>query len=92
MDSRECDGNGPKKIYETLEPDPSTAGPVRVEATYRFEYPGSNLNTESLFVVGGRLAVVAKTNPTASTRSPRPCPAQAPIGCPPPVASTSAPG
>ena len=54
---------GPKKIYEVLEPNPFTDQTAQVAATYRVEYPGANRNTESMFAVGGRLAVVTKSDP-----------------------------
>ena len=54
---------GPKKLYEILEPDPRTETSARLATTYVFEYPDANLNTETLFALGDRLVVVAKTNP-----------------------------
>ncbi|MGH8972368.1 MAG: hypothetical protein ACRD0C_04110 [Acidimicrobiia bacterium] len=54
---------GPKTIYEVLEPDPDQDRSARLAASYRVVYPGSNINTESIFVLGGRLAVVTKTSP-----------------------------
>ena len=54
---------GPKKVYEVLEPDPAVDERAEVLATYRFDYPGDNLNTEAMFAVAGRLSVVSKTNP-----------------------------
>ncbi|MGH9037542.1 MAG: hypothetical protein ACRD0O_17435, partial [Acidimicrobiia bacterium] len=63
---------GPKKLYEIIEPDPGVARSVPVEHTYRFEYPGSNLNTEAMFSLGGRLVVVAKTLPNRVYQLPSP--------------------
>ncbi|MDQ3945420.1 MAG: fibronectin type III domain-containing protein [Actinomycetota bacterium] len=60
------------KIYEVLEPDPDTDRSARLAGTYRIEYPGGNLDTESLFALGGRLLVVAKTNPNRVFRLPWP--------------------
>jgi hypothetical protein len=63
---------GPKEIYEVLEPDPRTGGPVEVANTYRVEYPDGNRNTETLFSLGGRLVVVAKSSPNRVYRLPWP--------------------
>ena len=63
---------GPKKIYEILEPDPDIGGTVPVAGTYRFDYPGANLNTESMFALDGQLVVVAKTNPNRVYKLPSP--------------------
>ncbi len=63
---------GPKQIFEVLEPDPQGAGPVRVANTYRVEYPDGNRNTETLFALGGRLAVVTKSSPNRVYRLPLP--------------------
>jgi hypothetical protein len=54
---------GPKTIYEVLEPNPAIDRSARLAASYRVAYPGTNINTESIFVLGGRLAVVTKTSP-----------------------------
>ncbi len=54
---------GPKTIYEVLEPNPATDRSARLAASYRVAYPGTNINTESIFALGGRLAVVTKTSP-----------------------------
>ncbi|MGH9041319.1 MAG: hypothetical protein ACRDZ3_13925 [Acidimicrobiia bacterium] len=61
---------GRKEIYEVLEPDPATPGPVSVENTYRVEYRNGNRNTETLFALGGRLAVVTKASPNRVYRLP----------------------
>ena len=63
---------GPKTIYEVLEPDPHADGSATVAATYRFEYPGGNVNTETMFSLGGRLAVVTKTHPNRLYKLPSP--------------------
>ncbi len=63
---------GPKEIYEVLEPDPSAGGTITVANTYRVEYPGGNRNTEAIFSLGGRLVVVAKSNPNRVFRLPWP--------------------
>ncbi len=61
---------GPKKLYEVIEPDPFEPRTLAVEATYRVEYPGANLNTEAIFAMGDRLAFVSKTNPNRVFRIP----------------------
>ena len=43
---------------------------LEVEATYRVEYPGANLNTEAIFAMGERLAFVTKTSPNRVYRLP----------------------
>ncbi len=55
--------NASMKLYEVLEPDPDKEHSARLAATYRFEYPDEEHDTEALFVLGGRLLVVSKTSP-----------------------------
>jgi hypothetical protein len=60
------------KIYEVLEPDPDEDDSARLAGTYRFEYPDENLDTESLFALGGELLVVARNDPNRVFRLPWP--------------------
>jgi hypothetical protein len=64
--------NSSMKIYEVLEPDPDEDHSARLAGTYRFAYPGGNLNTEALFALGGKLLVISKTDPNRVFRLPWP--------------------
>jgi hypothetical protein len=64
--------NSSMKIYEVLEPDPHEDRSARLAGTYRFEYPGDNLDTEALFALGGKLMVVSKSDPNRVFRLPWP--------------------
>jgi len=66
------DNDSAMKIYEVLEPDPTTDRTAHLAATYEIAYPGGNLNTESIFALDGKLLVVAKTNPNRVFRLPWP--------------------
>ncbi len=65
--------NSSMKLYEVLEPDPERDHSAHLAATHRFEYPGDeNLDTESLFALGGDLFAVSKTDPNRVFRFPEP--------------------
>jgi hypothetical protein len=65
-------GSSSMKLYEVLEPDPDRDRSARLAATYRFEYPGDNFDTESIFALGGDLYAVSKTSPNHVYRFPEP--------------------
>ncbi|MGH9040121.1 MAG: fibronectin type III domain-containing protein, partial [Acidimicrobiia bacterium] len=60
------------RIYEVLEPDPSSDGPAQLVGTYEFVYPGEKQNTEAIFALAGKLFVVSKTDPNRVYKLPWP--------------------
>ena len=61
----------PKTFWEVLEPDPDRDREVTVVGRYRWEYPdlpAYDADTETAFFLGGKLAVVSKTDPSGVYR------------------------
>jgi hypothetical protein len=65
----------PKTLWEVLEPDPDHDTDATVVGRYRWAYPDApdgNFDTETGFFLGGRLAVISKTEPSRVYRFDRP--------------------
>jgi hypothetical protein len=54
----------PKTIWEVAEPALAAGAPAELLASYRWDYPDGNRDTETLFTLGGHFVVVSKTTPS----------------------------
>ena len=82
----------PKTFWELLEPDPDRDREATVVGRYRWEYPdfpGGSADTETAFFLGGKLAVVSKTDPSRVYRFDGPLDPSA-VNRPTPVATVPA--